>query len=967
MVFETESSKQSMIYLPFIVLPLFLLTGCPKIENGIAVQAENTVVEPLLKSPNDPRNYDAFVLDNGMEVLVISDPDTDVAATSLRVRVGNFSDPWDRQGLAHFLEHMLLISSKKYPEVDSYRRFISDHGGQANASTGKEHTSYFFTIDHSYLEPGLDRLSQFFIAPELDPEYVKRERNAVYSEFSMNLKNEGRRSLEVCRQVANPEHPYAKFSVGNLETLTDRETAPIVDELWSFYQSEYTASRMTLTVLGREDVKELRALVTSKFSEVPTNGKSVPVIEEKRPEPYLEEHLGVQINVEPIGQTRVLTLKFPCPPSEAYYMESPTGVILSLINDEGKGSLLSLLKKRGWAESLSTQYWQGGDDFKILSIDIELTEDGLANHEIVIEHFFHYVRLMSGDDLSRYFEEEKQMSTIDFQNLEPSAPLRTVQMSSLLLQYFPTEHVVDFFSVYGEYNDGLVRMYLSKLTPSNMQAILLAPGVNTNTKEPIYDTSYSVESLDSGLMRQWMESPIDPELSLPEPNIYIATQPKIKSGVDSEIPVMLKDKLGLKVWHLHDSSFNVPHANVQVNIHTPLANQSIHNRVCNSLFGSLLSESIREFSYPLAKAGVSVDISSSWKGLHLELSGYDEKQLEVLTELSRRIRNFELDEDQFLQEQSKLIHSWRDFQNMNPLGQGSQVGFRLLRTTYNDQYASADALEKVNIENFQAFVAEWFQEVSVQILIHGNHNNEEALQLVEVTEEHYLKEATLVDWPTSSIRRIPAGELIQDIEIDHADSVFIAIYQGGESTIRAQARYKLMGELIRSNFFTEIRTKQQLGYSVNAFYSQLGRVPGFRMIIQSTSAGPKVLEERVDAFLVDQKDRIISMSDEDFETVRQSVIYSLEQRDGSLSVRTDRLERALNLGYFGFDYNKRLAEELKLLRKDEIVNLYHEVFFGEDRGRILVRGTGTTHLDGAPLNTCFRADCVLPKLVGRIQ
>jgi hypothetical protein len=84
-------------------------------------------------------------------------------------------------------------------------------------------------------------------------------------------------------------------------------------------------------------------------------------------------------------------------------------------------------------------------------------------------------------------------------------------------------------------------------------------------------------------------------------------------------------------------------------------------------------------------------------------------------------------------------------------------------------------------------------------------------------------------------------------------------------------------------------------------------------------------------------------------------------------VRTDRLERALNLGYFGFDYNKRLAEELKLLSKDEIVNLYQEVFFGEDRGRILVRGTGTTHLDGAPLNTCFGADCVLPKLVERIQ
>ena len=80
-----------MIYLPFFVSSL-LFTGCPK-SNYPVVQTEKTVVEELRKSPNDPREYDAFVLENGMEVLVISDPDTNIAATSLRVRVGNFSDP----------------------------------------------------------------------------------------------------------------------------------------------------------------------------------------------------------------------------------------------------------------------------------------------------------------------------------------------------------------------------------------------------------------------------------------------------------------------------------------------------------------------------------------------------------------------------------------------------------------------------------------------------------------------------------------------------------------------------------------------------------------------------------------------------------------------------------------------------------------------------------------------------------
>ena len=62
-----------------------------------------------------------------------------------------------------------------------------------------------------------------------------------------------------------------------------------------------------------------------------------------------------------------------------------------------------------------------------------------------------------------------------------------------------------------------------------------------------------------------------------------------------------------------------------------------------------------------------------------------------------------------------------------------------------------------------------------------------------------------------------------------------------------------------------------------------------------------------------------------------------------------------------------MVEELKRLTKEDVVNLYEEVFYGEDRGRILVRGTGTAHVDEAPSNRCFAFDCVLLKLVERIR
>ncbi|MFQ5755965.1 MAG: insulinase family protein, partial [Acidiferrobacterales bacterium] len=128
---------------------------------GATAYADNTIV----KSANDQREYASFELPNKLKVLVVSDPTTDKAAAALDVFVGTSSDPENRQGLAHFLEHMLFLGTKKYPKPGEYQEYISTHGGRHNAYTGFEHTNYFFDIDKDYLEPALDRFAQFFVAP----------------------------------------------------------------------------------------------------------------------------------------------------------------------------------------------------------------------------------------------------------------------------------------------------------------------------------------------------------------------------------------------------------------------------------------------------------------------------------------------------------------------------------------------------------------------------------------------------------------------------------------------------------------------------------------------------------------------------------------------------------------------------------------------------------------------------------
>lgn len=218
----------------------------------------------VISSPNDHRAYRHVTFDNGLAVLLVEDLQSTEAAASLVVGVGHFNDPIARPGMAHFLEHMLFLGTDKYPEAGEFSAFINQHGGSNNAWTGTEHTSYFYSIDAAQFEASLDRFSQFFIAPRFDVTLVERERHAIESEFSLKLKDDIRRIYQVQKETVNPAHPFAKFSVGNLETLAGSQS-DLQAELLHFYRTHYSADKMTLCIVAPLALDTLGKLAQQYF------------------------------------------------------------------------------------------------------------------------------------------------------------------------------------------------------------------------------------------------------------------------------------------------------------------------------------------------------------------------------------------------------------------------------------------------------------------------------------------------------------------------------------------------------------------------------------------------------------------------------------------------------------------------------------------------------------------------------
>jgi len=224
-----------------------------------------------MQSPNDKREYLALTLPNDLPVLLVHQKDAEKSAAALTVNVGHFDDPAERQGLAHFLEHMLFLGTDNYPDAGEYQHFINHHGGSHNAWTGTEHSSFFFDIDTDYFEQALDRFSDMFRAPLFHADYIEKERQAIEAEFSLKLKDDSRRIYQVHKETVNPAHPFAKFSVGNLLTLCDTPEQSLQQAVQEFFKDQYGTRRMTLCLVSPLPLQQLEQLVHQYFDALPNH------------------------------------------------------------------------------------------------------------------------------------------------------------------------------------------------------------------------------------------------------------------------------------------------------------------------------------------------------------------------------------------------------------------------------------------------------------------------------------------------------------------------------------------------------------------------------------------------------------------------------------------------------------------------------------------------------------------------
>lgn len=911
--FVIRSCPMKFQIVRFLWVPVALfLVSCESTQVAEVGPSKNSVlsVRQIEKSPNDTRDYRYLELANGLKVVLISDEKADKAAASLTVFRGSFDDPSDRLGLAHFLEHMLFIGTEKYPEADGYFSFVQAHGGGSNAYTATDHTNYFFDIQPESFPEGLDRFAQFFISPLLQKEYVEREKNAVNSEYQLQMKDDGWRSFVVQKVAANPEHPISKFNIGSLETLKGDVHASLV----TFFEENYSANQMALVVLSNETLDELQPWVTEMF--LPIKNRNLEASKINKPI-FKAGRLPAKLAFDNLKDARQLGYVFPMPSVQAYYRKKPVQYISNLLGHEGDGSLHALLNEKGWIKGLSAGESEMDEGNSVLSVNISLTDEGSDHVDEINAYLFAYLDLLKGHQIEEWiYQEQATVAQLAFRFSEKTSAMNAVRSIAPALQHYPAEDLLVAPYLMEEFDASLIRSFLILLTKDNVLMTLSAPGYKGQSTEPWFDVSYDLEPGEISLAKVDSSA-----LEMPKVNPFLPESLDLTQG-DTLGPRPLIEGVDLELYMDTDLEFNVPRAVILVSLRNDGGFVALEDAARSQLYSMLVQDDLNALAYPALLAGVSYQIAAPPKGFRISVGGYNDKQLVLLEEVLIRLMTLDVKEDRFDVMKDELIKDLANSLKNKPFLQSYQ---RLQDELVDSNWTAEQimgAVEQITPGGLAVWRDNTLQKVSIQGLVHGNVTKARVDELADLLKQYVTMDDIT---PVSPMVVEVEGASSMVLEIDHNDASMVLYVQDAQATFENRARSALLTHLVAPGFFSSLRTEQQLGYVVSAVNTQLRDYGGISFVIQSPVADPDILRDQTLAFMTEQELVLAEMSEEEFGANKGGLITKLTQRDKNLSQRAARYWSDLDKGVTTFDSKMQLAKAVSDLDKDEMQAFLKEV------------------------------------------
>ena len=380
----------------------------------------------IIKPKNEARILSGNILDNGIKFINVQDNELDKSCVMVSVNIGTISNPIEYQGLAHFLEHMLFLGSKKYPGENQFGKLLNENGGHSNAYTDKFETVYYFYVFNDKLEKAIDMFSRFFIDPLFDEDSVNREINAIQSEHDKNIQQDMWRTHHLIGLISKKGSMINKFGTGNLDSLKKKG---VRDNMIKFYNKYYVSSNINIVTVSSVDNNIIKGYIKKSFSNITKKVEPKITIEK----PFFKK-IGKNYFLKSISKNHTLSYLWEIPDHLNNYLNTHSSHIIShVISSDNTYSLKRHLVNKGIIKNLYSYVMNEG--LFILKINLP----ALSYWNEVDSYVRYYINDLINNDwvkIVKYYKKKDEL-LFNFSSKIDSNDLGLSLVTNLI--YYPLE------------------------------------------------------------------------------------------------------------------------------------------------------------------------------------------------------------------------------------------------------------------------------------------------------------------------------------------------------------------------------------------------------------------------------------------------------------------------------------------------------------------------------------------------
>ncbi|MGG8290809.1 pitrilysin [Klebsiella sp. 141130] len=882
------------------------------------------IQETIRKSEKDPRQYQAIRLQNGMVVLLVSDPQAVKSLSALVVPVGSLQDPADHQGLAHYLEHMTLMGSQKYPQPDSLAEFLKMHGGSHNASTAPYRTAFYLEVENDALNGAVDRLADAIAAPLLDKKYAERERNAVNAELTMARTRDGMRMAQVSAETINPAHPASQFSGGNLDTLSDKPGSPVLDALHAFRDRWYSANLMKAVIYSNKPLPELASIAAATYGRVPNHDISKPEITVPV---VTDAQKGIVIHYVPAMPRKVLRVEFRIDNNSAQFRSKTDELVTYMIGNRSPGTLSDWLQKQGLAEGIRADSDPAvNGNSGVLAISATLTDKGLAHRDEVTAAIFSYLNLLRTQGIDkRYFDELAHVLELDFRYPSISRDMDYVEWLADTMIRVPVEHVLDVVNIADRYDAQAIKDRLAMMTPQNARIWYISPNEPHNKTAYFVNAPYQVDKISPQTFTDWQQKSAAIKLQLPTLNPYIPDDfTLIKSDKAYPHPELIVDEPTLRVVYAPSQYFaSEPKADVSLVLRNPQAMDSARRQVMFALNDYLAGIALDQLSNQAAVGGISFSTGAN-NGLMVNANGYTQRLPQLFTALLDGYFSYTPTEEQLEQAKSWYAQMMDSADKGKAYDQAIMPIQMLSQVPYFERKTRRDLLPSITLKEVINYRDNLKARGRPELLVVGNMSARQSTDLARQIQKQLGADGN--EWCRNKDVLIDSKQLAMFEKAGSStDSALAAVFAPPNvDEYSSMAASSLLGQIIQPWFYNQLRTEEQLGYAVFAFSMNVGRQWGMGFLLQSSDKQPAFLWQRFQAFFPTAETKLRAMKPEEFAQIQQAAISQMLQAPQTLSEEASKLSKDFDRGNMRFDSRDKVVAQIKLLTPQKLADFFHQ-------------------------------------------